>query len=158
MDDLRPSTILLVEDSEEDRMLLRRAFRNARIANPVVEVRDGEAAICYLSGQGVYADRTRCPMPFLVLLDLRMPRMSGFEVLEWIRGQPTLRELIVVVLSSSDDMRDVNKAHQLGATSYLVKPGNFDELVEMVKRVQGHWLLLGKTPAQPNSTNGHIAA
>lgn len=143
---LRDSAILLVEDDEEDILLLRRAFRNAHIANPLIEVRDGQAAIQYLSGEGDYADRTRYPIPFLILLDLRLPTLSGFEVIAWIRDQPQLANLIVVVLTGSDHVPDVTKARDLGANSYLVKPGNFEELVQMVKRIKGQWLLLDSLP------------
>ena len=143
---LRDSAILLVEDDETDIFLLRRAFRNARIANPLIEVRDGQAAIQYLSGEGDYADRARYPIPFLILLDLRLPKLSGFEVISWVRDQPQLANLIVVVLTASDHVPDVTKARDLGANSYLVKPGNFEELVQMVKRIQGRWLLLDNLP------------
>src|SRR6266516_2058731 len=139
---LRDSAILLVEDDEADILLLRRAFRNAHIANPLIEVRDGQAAIQYLSGEGDYADRTRYPIPFLILLDLRLPKLSGFEVLAWIRDQPELVKLTIVVLTTSDHVPDVTKAHELGANSYLVKPGTFDELVAMLKRIKGGCLLL----------------
>ena len=143
---LLDSAILLVEDDEADIFLLRRAFRNARIANPLIEVRDGQAAIQYLSGEGAYGDRTRYPIPFLILLDLRLPKLSGFEVIAWMRDQPQLADLIVVVLTASDHVPDVTKARDLGANSYLVKPGNFEELVEMVKRIKGRWLLLDRLP------------
>jgi DNA-binding response OmpR family regulator len=143
---LRNSAILLVEDDEADILLLRRAFRNAHIANPLIEVRDGQAAIHYLSGEGDYADRTRYPIPFLILLDLRLPKLSGFEVIAWMRDQAQLANLIVVVLTASDHVPDVTKARDLGANSYLVKPGNFEELVEMVKRIKGRWLLLDRLP------------
>ena len=148
---LRNSAILLVEDDGADLLLLRRAFRNARIANPLIEVRDGQAAIQYLSGDGEFTDRTHYPLPFLILLDLRMPKLSGFEVLAWIRDQPELAELITVVLTSSDHVPDVTKAHELGANSYLVKPGTFDELVEMVKRIRGRWLLVDRFPTDSPS-------
>src|SRR5437667_88433 len=131
---LRNSAILLVEDDGADLLLLRRAFRNARIANPLIEVRDGQAAIQYLSGEGDYADRTRYPIPFLILLDLRLPKLSGFEVIAWMREQPQLAHLIVVVLTASDHVPDVTKARDLGANSYLVKPGDFEELVQEGKR------------------------
>jgi CheY-like chemotaxis protein len=143
---LLDSAILLVEDDEADILLLRRAFRNARIANPLIEVRDGQAAIQYLSGEAAYSDRTRYPIPFLILLDLRLPKLSGFEVIAWMRDQPQLANLIVVVLTASDHVPDVTKARDLGANSYLVKPGNFEELVEMVKRIKGRWLLLDRLP------------
>lgn len=135
------AAILLVEDDGADIVLIRRAFRNARIANPLIEVRDGHAAIQYLSGEGVFEDRIRHPIPFLVLLDLRLPKLSGFEVLEWIRERPNFSEMIVVVLTASDYIRDVNRSHEMGANSYLVKPGTFEELVELVRQIEGRWLL-----------------
>ena len=143
---LRDSAILLVEDDEADILLLRRAFRNAHIVNPLIEVRDGQAAIQYLSGEGEYADRSRYPIPFLVLLDLRLPKLSGFEVIAWMRDQPQLAHVIVVVLTASDHVPDVTKARDLGANSYLVKPGDFEELVQMVKRIKGRWLLVDRLP------------
>src|SRR5438094_5246847 len=142
LDDLVESTILLVEDNEDDILLLERALRNARLANPLKVVKDGEEAIKYLSGDSAYADRTRYPIPFLILLDLRLPKLSGFEVLAWIRDQPELVKLTIVVLTTSDHVPDVTKAHELGANSYLVKPGTFDELVAMLKRIKGGCLLL----------------
>jgi CheY-like chemotaxis protein len=146
--DLADSAVLLVEDNEEDILLLRRAFRNANIANRLVEVRDGQAAIQYLSGNANYADRARYPIPFLVLLDLRLPKLSGFEVLAWIRDQPEFAGLIIVVLTGSDQVRDITKAHELGANCYLVKTGDFDDLMEIVKRIKGHWLL-ADSPHEP---------
>src|SRR5438045_7434115 len=155
--DLEHSAILLVEDDEADIVLMRRAFRNARIANRLLEVRDGQAAIRYLSGDGEYADRTRYPIPFLILLDLRLPKLSGFEVLAWIRDQPELVDLIIVVLTGSDRVPDVSKAHELGANSYLVKPGTFDELGEMVKRINGRWLLLDEEEERHDSQEAERA-
>jgi len=149
--DLQQAVILLVEDNEEDIVLLMRAFRNAHIANPLRVVKEGEEAIHYLAGNGAYADRARHPMPFLVLLDLRLPKLSGFEVLAWIRDQSELAELIVVVLTGSDHVPDATKARELGANSYLVKPGTFEELMEMVKRINGRWVLLDKLPGKPVS-------
>ena len=155
---LRDSAILLVEDDEADILLLRRAFRNAHIANPLIEVRDGQAAIQYLSGEGDYADRTRYPIPFLILLDLRLPKLSGFEVIAWMRDQPQLANLVVVVLTASDHVPDVTKARDLGANSYLVKPGNFEELVQMVKRIKGRWLLLDRLPENTVSSESTRAS
>jgi len=148
---MRSSAILLVEDDEDDILLLRRAFHNAAVANPLAEVRDGQAAIQYLSGEGAYADRARYPIPFMILLDLRLPKLSGFEVLEWIREQPYLAELIVIVLTASDHVPDVNKAHELGANCYFVKPGTFDELVGLVKRIEGRWLAAGRSAGDAGS-------
>ena len=157
VDDLRDSTILLVEDNEEDILLLKRAFRNARVANPLNVVKDGEEAIKYLSGAGTHADRDGHPIPFLILLDLRLPKLSGFEVLEWIRDRPHFAELTVVVLTNSDHVPDVTRAHPMGANSYLVKPGTFEELVEMVKRIRGSWLLLDRLPGDLDSNETPLA-
>ena len=143
---LQDSAILLVEDDDSDILLLRRAFRNAHIANPLIEVRDGQAAIQYLSGEGDYADRTRYPIPFLILLDLRLPKLSGFEVIAWMREQPQLAHLIVVVLTASDHVPDVTKARDLGANSYLVKPVDFDPLLEMIRAVDLYWIVLNEKP------------
>ena len=148
----RDSAILLVEDDENDALVLRRAFDHARIANPLFEVRDGEDAIRYLSGEGDYVDRARYPVPFLMLLDLRLPKLSGFEVLEWIREQPHLAGLIVVVLTASDHFSDMNKAHELGANCYFVKPGTFEELAGLVKGIKGRWLVLEEAAKQSAET------
>jgi len=147
--DVRDSTILLVDDNEEDVLLLQRAFRKARIMNPLFEVRDGHSAIQYLSGDGAYADRTCFPIPFLILLDLRLPKLSGFEVLAWIREQRNLDELIVVVLTASERVPDMTRAHELGANFYLVKPGSFKELVGMVKEIKDRWLKQNAATAIP---------
>jgi len=156
-DDLRESSMLLVEDGEADILLLKQAFRNARIANPLNVVKDGEEAIRYLSGDGAYADRARYPFPFLMMLDLRLPKLSGFEVLAWVRDRPELAGLIIVVLTASDHVPDVTKARELGANSYLVKPGTLAELVEMVRRINGRWLLLDSLPPEPVSPEAHGA-
>jgi DNA-binding response OmpR family regulator len=153
--DLRNSLILVVEDDEADTFLLRRAFRAARIANPVIDVKDGAEAIEYFSGLGVYADRARFPVPALLLLDLRLPKLSGFEVLEWIRDRHHLNEVVIVILTASEDVGHVNRAYELGAKSYLVKPGTFEELVEVVRQLTGPWLTLENRPKpsiEPDST------
>src|SRR3989442_654748 len=109
------SVFLLAEDREDDIILIRRAFHKAHLLNPVQVVRDGEETIAYLKGEGRYANRAEYPLPALLLLDLKMPRKDGFEVLRWIRQEPGLRSLRVVVLTSSDRLQDVNLAYQLGA-------------------------------------------
>src|SRR5882724_11111509 len=113
--------ILLAEDIEDDVILIERAFRKARIAVPLMAVRDGEEAICYLSGFGRFADRTQFPFPDLLLLDLKLPIRDGFEVLRWIQTQPELKKLPVIVLTQSDRIKDANEAYRLGAYSFLVK-------------------------------------
>ncbi len=140
------STILLVEDNPDDVLLIRRAFQKAGIGNPVVAVEHGDEAVAYLDGTGAYADRQRYPIPALVLLDLKLPRRSGLEVLAWVRQHEGLKRLPIVVLTSSRDEGDINKAYDLGANSYLVKPVAFDELLRLVCSVEGYWLMLNERP------------
>lgn len=140
------STILLAEDDNDDAFLMSRAFRKAHLLNPIVRVNDGEQAIAYLRGEGEYADRERFPLPFLLLLDLNMPRVSGFEVLQWLRQQPELRRLLVVILTSSTRDLDVKHAYDLGANSYLSKPASFEELIQLLNRLQGYWLMTNISP------------
>jgi len=142
----REYVVLLADDDPNDVFLLQRAFQKTNIANPLQVVRDGEEAMAYLSGQAQYADRQRHPLPVLLLLDLKMPRKSGFEVLRWLRQQSVLKRLPVVVLTSSNQNPDINKAFDLGANSYIVKPGGFDSLVEMVKNLNLYWLILNEKP------------
>jgi CheY-like chemotaxis protein len=137
-------TILLVEDDPNDVFLLQRAFRKAGFEHPVQAVGDGEEAVAYLTGAGSYADRAQFPLPLLVLLDLKLPRKSGLEVLAWLREQPALRRLPVVVLTSSREPADVNRAYDLGANSYLVKPLGFEALLDMVKSLNFYWLTLNE--------------
>lgn len=138
--------VLLVEDNPDDVLLIQRAFRNGKVVNPLKVVTDGEQAVEYLAGRGRFADRSDNPLPSLMLLDLKLPRMSGLEVLEWLRGQPILKRLRVVVLTSSKEPKDINRAYELGANSYLVKPVAFESLVEMVKSLDLYWMLLSERP------------
>lgn len=134
--------ILLVEDDHNDVLLIKRAFQKVNIANPIIVVNDGEQAISYLAGREPYVDRA---LPMLVLLDLKLPRKTGHEVLEWLREQSTLKRLPVVVLTASSESSDINRAYDLGANSYLVKPVTFDSLVQMVKTLNLYWLILNKS-------------
>lgn len=139
-------TILMVEDEPNDVLLMQRAFLKAKLANPIQVAEQGETAVAYLSGQTPYGDRGRFPLPALMLLDLKLPRMSGFEVLVWLRQQPLLKRLPVVVLTSSKESRDINRAYELGANSYLVKPVDFDDLLETAKMLNHYWFLLCARP------------
>lgn len=139
-------TILLVEDDPNDVFLIQRAFRKANLANPIQVMNDGEAAVLYLSGQEPYAERDRYPLPMLMLLDLKLPRRSGLEVLEWLKQQPKLKRLPVVVLTSSREHTDLNRAYDLGANSYLVKPVAFDSLLNMVQTLNQYWLIINESP------------
>ena len=140
------TAILLVEDDANDVLLIRRAFAKAAITNPVHNVEDGDAAVAYLAGEGSYADRDDHPLPAVVLLDLKLPRRSGLEVLEWVRRDPGLRRLPIVVLTSSRESSDVNRAYDLGANSYLVKPVAFDALTDLVRILQGYWVAWNEKP------------
>ena len=142
----REGVILLAEDDPNDVLLIQRAFQRTHVANPVQVVRDGEEALAYLSGQGPFADRERHPLPVLMLMDLKMPRKSGLEVLEWVRQQPGLKRLPITVLTSSNQSPDINRAYELGANSYLVKPAGFDSLLELVKNLDMYWLILNEKP------------
>jgi CheY-like chemotaxis protein len=143
------SHILLVEDNEDDAFLLTRALRTAEVDNPVHVVTDGEQAVDYLKGTGRFADRTQHPLPGLVLLDLKLPRISGFEVLQWIQNETALPELVVVVLSSSGEKRDINMAYRFGARSYVVKPPTQASFVDLAKGLKLYWLQLNQAPSSP---------
>src|SRR5262245_10590478 len=140
------AVILLVEDREDDVVIIRRAFSKGNILNPLFVVRNGDEAVAYLSGLGKYAQREEYPLPDLILLDLKMPGRDGFDVLRWVRQQPGLRTLRVVVLTSSEELRDVNLAYQLGANSFLVKPVDFENFVKVGQALQGYWIWLNKSP------------
>ena len=136
----------MAEDDEDHVVLIRHAFSQADLRNPLHVVWDGEEAISYLKGDGKYFNRDEYPLPDLLLLDLKMPRVDGFEVLKWIRQQPTLAALRVLVLTSSDELRDVNKAYQLGANSFLVKPLDFEDVIQLSRLIQRYWLKASQTP------------
>jgi CheY-like chemotaxis protein len=138
--------ILLVEDDENDVLLLKRAFTRAGLKDNVRVVRNGQDAMNYLGGHGSYSNRDEHPLPFLVLLDLKMPGVDGFEVLQWARKDPNLKRLLIVVLTASNLQADVDRAYELGANSYLVKPIEFDEMVALVGRFQAYWSELNRIP------------
>jgi CheY-like chemotaxis protein len=139
-------SVLLVEDDPDDVALIQRAFRKANIANPLRVVTDGEEAVAYLAGRGEYAERARHPLPVLVLLDLKLPKRSGYEVLAWLRRQEGLRRLPVAVLTSSRQAADVNRAYDLGANAYLQKPVGFEALHELLRTLNLFWLILNEKP------------
>jgi CheY-like chemotaxis protein len=138
-------TILLVDDSENDLYLMRAAFQKAEFDCPLQEAHDGDEAIAYLNGDGAYGDRARFPLPTVVLLDLNMPMRNGFDVLEWIRDQKNLRRLSIIVLSASERPEDVERAFDLGAHSYLVKPRTLSDLTKMIRCLRD-WLQYNHFP------------
>jgi CheY-like chemotaxis protein len=135
------ATVLHVDDDPNDTALLEAARRKAGVQFRIENVCDGDQAIAYLNGQGQYANRISHPFPTLILLDLKMPRATGFEILRWIRNHPECRNLPVVVLSGSELKEDIQRAYRLGANSYLVKPLGFEALVKMVKNIAAIWLV-----------------
>jgi CheY-like chemotaxis protein len=140
------STILLVEDTPSDAALIRRGFEKTHVLNPIIWVKNGQEALAYLTGLGEYGDRMKFPLPALVLLDLDLPKMSGFELLQWKRTQPYIRRIPVVVLTIDNATSTVNAAYDLGANSYLVKPGDPNEIMRIVKIIQEYWLGLNEPP------------
>lgn len=143
--------ILLVEDDENDVLLIQRAFQKAGMRQVLKVVRGGDEAIAYLSGAGAFADRERNPLPFMVLLDLKMPGTNGFEVLQWIRADATCKRLLVVVLTSSNLQADVDRAYELGTNSYLVKPVEFSEMLSLLQRFEVYWTEINRTPSAPGT-------
>ena len=133
-------TILLVEDDKNDVFLMERAFGKASVPTEVRVACDGREALRYLRGEGEYADRERHPLPCLTLLDLNLPYMHGLEMLKQIHEDPHLRKLIVVVLTSSVADSDIERAYELGANSYLIKPNNLEEVQELVELIGQYWL------------------
>lgn len=133
-------TILLVEDNEDDAFLMKRALRDAGVENDLRVVEDGQQAIDYLQGVGAFQDRRLAPSPMLVFLDLRLPLKSGHEVLAWIRSEPRFEKLIVIILSSSGEPVDLDRAYRLGANSYVVKPPTSEKLLKLAEDFKMWWL------------------
>lgn len=132
-------TILLVEDEENDATLLKMALKKNNILNPVQWARDGLEAIAYLNGDGEHADRTKYPFPEVLIVDLKMPRMGGLELLSWIREHPAYKVIPTVIMTSSRLDMDIEKAYTLGANTYMIKPSSFEELARMVKLAHDYW-------------------
>jgi len=139
--------ILHAEDDPNDVMLVGLAFRKAAIPATLRVVNDGEQLIQYLSGEGPFADRKAHALPALLLLDLKLPRRSGFEVLSWVRGHEDLRRLPIVMLTSSAQPEDINRCYEMGANSYVVKPAVLEDLVAMAKTISAYWLEFNARPA-----------
>jgi CheY-like chemotaxis protein len=139
-------TILLIEDEESDAALLRRGFEKIKVLNPIVHLTNGDDALFYLEGRGQYADRTLYPLPALILLDLKLPGMTGFQLLQWMRTRGDVRRIPVVVLTGDDGPETINSAYDLGANSYLLKSADADEIARMVKAIRQYWIELNEPP------------
>jgi CheY-like chemotaxis protein len=143
-----PVTVLHIDDDPNDTALLQAATRKAGVQFMLQNVEDGEQAIAYLSGSGAFSDRRLFPLPSLILLDLKMPRATGLEVLKWIRKHPELGSLPVVILSGSELQDDIRQAYLGGADSYLVKPIGFEALVALVRSITTVWLASSPQPCR----------
>jgi CheY-like chemotaxis protein len=139
-------TILLVEDEVTDATFLLRGFEKAQVANPILHLKNGDDALRYLAGKGEFADRNKYPLPALILLDLKLPGTTGIQLLQWMRVQGEIKRIPVVVLTSDDNPQTINAAYDLGANSYLVKPGNAAEIARMVQSIQKYWVKLNEPP------------
>lgn len=142
---VQPSTILLVEDNSDDVLILKRVFKKARVSQTLTVAKDGQQAIDYLAGNAPYNDRQAYPLPCLILLDLKMPHKSGFEVLDWLRQNESLPAIPAVVLSSSDEQQDIERATRLGAKAYLCKPPSAEKIMEIVRMVCSSDLVASET-------------
>ncbi len=134
--------ILLAEDSPDDELLFKHVMKGNRVENPVMVVRDGVEAIAYLGGEGVFADRQKHPLPRILFLDVKMPRVDGFAVLEWLQQRPDIREnLLVVVLTQFGDAGQIKRAYSLGANTFLPKPFNKEDLENLIRHFGGNWVV-----------------
>jgi CheY-like chemotaxis protein len=141
-------TILIAEDDENDVHLVQLALRRAGLKNPLQFVKDGQEAIDYLCGNGLYGDRVAFPFPGVVITDIKMPRKTGLEVLQWLSEHPDCSIIPSIVLSASAEPDDVLKAYQLGVSTYFRKPSKIDELTEILKAISHYWDL-AVTPLLP---------
>ena len=141
-----PLTILLVEDNPDHAELVMRNMEDFQVANTIIHVEDGEAALDYLHARGKYADRQKFPTPHLMLLDLRLPKVDGLEVLKEVKTTPSLQVLPVVILTTSDAERDMAQAYEHHANSYVTKPVNFTEFSRLLRDLGFYWLAWNKRP------------
>ncbi|HTG44505.1 MAG TPA: response regulator [Verrucomicrobiae bacterium] len=145
-----------MDDNDVDGALLERAFKRTAVPARLYRVSEGPQALAYLSGDGIYRDRESYPLPDLVLLDLAMPKMSGVEVLKWIRDQPVVKRTKVLIFTSSEKPEDFNATNQIGADGYLLKPTKFDDLKKLVKQIQEEWLAQKRKGTKPLGQKGAL--
>ena len=148
--EIKPQVVLSVDDNDVDGALLERAFKRTSIPARLYRVSEGPQALAYLAGDGIYKDRESYPLPDLVLLDLAMPKMSGVDVLKWIRQQNVVKKTRVLIFTSSEKPEDFRTANEIGADGYLLKPTKFDDLKKLVKQIHEEWL--GKKKEKPAKT------
>jgi CheY-like chemotaxis protein len=146
-------TVLMVEDDLNDIFLVKRAFKRANITHPLQVVTDGVEAVQYLIGEGKYADRREYPIPRLIVMDLKMPRKNGLEVLEWLKKDGALKRIPVVIVSSSQNVADINRAYELGANAYMVKPVDFQAVEHLFHSIIHYW---GAECARPDLEEAQV--
>jgi len=142
----RLPVIMLVEDDPSDAAILLRSFEKAGVMNPIVHLKNGDDALGYLSGIGRYSDRVKHPLPVLILLDLKLPGTSGLQLLQWLRTRRDIKRIPVVVLTADESSSTINAAYDLGANSYLVKPGDGAAVANMVQGIRRYWIELNEPP------------
>jgi CheY-like chemotaxis protein len=155
---LKPITILMADDDADDRLLTKEALEEARLANDLHFVRDGEELMDYLQHRGAYSDPDTAPRPGVILLDLNMPRKDGRQALREIKNDPNLRSIPVVVLTTSKMDEDIHRSYDLGASSYITKPVTFDGLVEVMRSFGRYWLEIVELPDGLEVGNGQDTA
>jgi len=143
---MNQKTLLLVEDNPDDEALTLRALHKYNIANDIVVARDGQEALDYLLGTGEYEDRDIGEQPQVILLDLKLPKVDGLQVLERLRAEPHTRHIPVVILTSSNEDRDLIRSYDLGANSYVRKPVDFEEFLEAARQLGLYWMVLNEVP------------
>jgi CheY-like chemotaxis protein len=141
--------ILIAEDNENDAIILERALRKAGFLNPFFVCRDGAEVLAYLRGEGEFNDRLKFPFPRVLITDLKMPRLSGLEVLKWLYEHPNCNLIPKIVLTASKHSSDIQEAYKLGANSYFVKPGSYEQLTRMLKLVFDYWQVCEKPELPP---------
>lgn len=143
---MREKTLLLVEDNPDDEALTLRALHKHNLANKIVVARDGQEALDYLFGSGAYSDRNTSELPQVILLDLKLPKMDGLQVLERLRAEPLTRHIPVVMLTSSNEERDIIRSYELGVNSYVRKPVDSEQFLEAARQLGLYWLVLNEAP------------
>jgi CheY-like chemotaxis protein len=131
--------ILLAEDFEPDAAAIQTAFKKRGVINPIFVVSDGAEAIAYLKGEGIYDNRVKFPLPGMLLLDLKMPKRNGLEVLEWCKTQAYLSDLLIIVLSAHHEIKEVTRAYELGANTFLIKPVSEDDVANLAEKFREYW-------------------
>ena len=149
----QPVPILMAEDDEDDRLLAKDAFNESRLANPLFFVNDGEELIDYLYRRGRYAVAEQFPLPGLILLDLNMPKKDGREALQEIKADAQLRQIPIIVLTTSQEEEDIIRSYSLGVSSFITKPVTFEQLVEVIQCIGRYWFEIVALPKHRHSKN-----